>query len=136
MLLRPPRSTRPDTRFPYTTLFRSFLVLQPARRIDDKDVDTFRGRLLHAVEDDGGRIAALGAGDDRHADAVGPDLELADGGGTEGVAGGEQHAVILLQKQVGELGDSGGLAGAVDADDQDHLRAREGVELPDRKSTR
>src|SRR3546814_20099108 len=26
MILRPPRSTRPDTLFPYTTLFRSFLV--------------------------------------------------------------------------------------------------------------
>src|SRR3546814_14038762 len=25
MILRPPRSTRTDTRFPYTTLFRSFL---------------------------------------------------------------------------------------------------------------
>src|SRR3546814_6834535 len=24
MIRRPPRSTRPDTRFPYTTLFRSF----------------------------------------------------------------------------------------------------------------
>src|SRR3546814_2314791 len=103
---------------------QDFLVLQPARRIDDKDVDTFRGRLRHAVEDDGGRIAALGAGDDRHADAVGPDLELADGGGTEGVAGGEQHAVILLQTQVGELGDSGGLAGAVDAAEQAQHTAR------------
>src|SRR3546814_17194544 len=27
MILRPPRSTRTDTRFPYTTLFRSSLVL-------------------------------------------------------------------------------------------------------------
>src|SRR3546814_2886940 len=26
MILRPPRSTRTDTLFPYTTLFRSFLV--------------------------------------------------------------------------------------------------------------
>src|SRR3546814_2347287 len=26
MIRRPPRSTRPDTLFPYTTLFRSFLV--------------------------------------------------------------------------------------------------------------
>src|SRR3546814_12137242 len=26
MILRPPRSTRPDTLFPHTTLFRSFLV--------------------------------------------------------------------------------------------------------------
>src|SRR3546814_5069459 len=27
MILRPPRSTRPDTLFPYTTLFRSFPML-------------------------------------------------------------------------------------------------------------
>src|SRR3546814_20621261 len=26
MILRPPRSTRPDTLFPYTTLFRSYLL--------------------------------------------------------------------------------------------------------------
>src|SRR3546814_15769924 len=32
MLRRPPRSTRPDTLFPYTTLFRSWLVLVAAPR--------------------------------------------------------------------------------------------------------
>src|SRR3546814_5500846 len=30
MLRRPPRSTRTDTLFPYTTLFRSFLLSLPA----------------------------------------------------------------------------------------------------------
>src|SRR3546814_6605048 len=29
MLRRPPRSTRTDTLFPYTTLFRSFLLREP-----------------------------------------------------------------------------------------------------------
>src|SRR3546814_4949839 len=29
MIRRPPRSTRTDTLFPYTTLFRSYLVLAP-----------------------------------------------------------------------------------------------------------
>ena len=50
-----------------------------------------------------------------------PDLELVDGGGAEGVAGGEQdrcgRSVLVV---VGELGDRGRLADAVDADDQDH----------------
>src|SRR3546814_8800840 len=31
MLRRPPRSTRTDTLFPYTTLFRSFVAQQQAR---------------------------------------------------------------------------------------------------------
>src|SRR3546814_15509585 len=29
MVRRPPRSTRPDTLFPYTTLFRSLLAIEP-----------------------------------------------------------------------------------------------------------
>src|SRR3546814_18069390 len=37
MIPRPPRSTRTDTLFPYTTLFRSNLVIQPehAKRLDE-----------------------------------------------------------------------------------------------------
>src|SRR3546814_9126082 len=38
MILRPPRSTRTDTLFPYTTLFRS-LPLPPARAGGDADGD-------------------------------------------------------------------------------------------------
>src|SRR3546814_17127864 len=34
MIRRPPRSTRTDTLFPYTTLFRSRPDLRPDRRID------------------------------------------------------------------------------------------------------
>src|SRR3546814_2307359 len=33
MIRRPPRSTRTDTLFPYTTLFRSLCLLAPARVI-------------------------------------------------------------------------------------------------------
>src|SRR3546814_1268598 len=35
MIRRPPRSTRTDTRFPYTTLFRSFLVVEWDAHTDD-----------------------------------------------------------------------------------------------------
>src|SRR3546814_9679444 len=34
MIRRPPRSTRTDTLFPYTTLFRSRVLRQRVRRID------------------------------------------------------------------------------------------------------
>jgi hypothetical protein len=49
--------------------------------------------------------------------------ELLDRRGAEGVAGGQHHAVALLLQALGQLADGGGLAGAVDADHQDHLRA-------------
>src|SRR3546814_7949109 len=39
MIRRPPRSTRTDTLFPYTTLFRSDLGLIPLRQQRDETVD-------------------------------------------------------------------------------------------------
>src|SRR3546814_2812198 len=39
MIRRPPRSTRTDTRFPYTTLFRSNEHVVQALRRDDRHVD-------------------------------------------------------------------------------------------------
>src|SRR3546814_11611083 len=57
MIRRPPRPTRTDTLFPYTTLFRS-------------DVDAFLGqRLEHALGDAG--VAAHADADDRHLHHVG-----------------------------------------------------------------
>src|SRR3546814_4966836 len=55
MLLRPPRSTRTDTLFPYTTLFRSQPeadLVRPARRdpIERHHID----RALRHVADGGG----------------------------------------------------------------------------------
>src|SRR3546814_14877744 len=48
MIRRPPRSTRTDTLFPYTTLFRSFdmgyeLPTQPPRPLRSSDVEQTRG---------------------------------------------------------------------------------------------
>ena len=100
------------------------LVLEAAGGVDDQRVDAGRGRLLDAVEHDPGGIAAFLAGNDRRADAVAPDLELLDRRGAEGVAGGEQDAIILFLQPVAELADRGGLARAVDADHQDDVRAR------------
>src|SRR3546814_5512360 len=43
MIRRPPRSTRTDTPFPYTTLFRS-RPFRPRRRADTRAVDDARRR--------------------------------------------------------------------------------------------
>src|SRR3546814_19769769 len=80
MIRRPPRSTRTDTLFPYTTLFRSILAFDPATGertplLRDETVDP--ARVLYAV-DGSTPIGAMyrGAGsrtaffDEKSADAV------------------------------------------------------------------
>jgi hypothetical protein len=52
-------------------------------------------------------------------DDVAPGLELLDGGGTEGVGGCDHDLLAVLAVGLGELGDAGRLAGAIDADDED-----------------
>src|SRR3546814_7106647 len=51
MIRRPPRSTRTDTLFPYTTLFRSLRLVDPEPGSVDRPVrraDAGGGRQLHA----------------------------------------------------------------------------------------
>src|SRR3546814_1247895 len=86
MIRRPPRSTRTDTLFPYTTLFRSHeaLVLAEAalaQRMHDRGAD------LH-----GGALAA-----DRGADAEREDgqQDLADGDTQRQQARSEEHTSEL-----------------------------------------
>src|SRR3546814_2056195 len=58
MIRRPPRSTRTDTLFPYTTLFRS-IAFTPARR----GVTLERGRAFFAVQKNKVRPFVVTAGD-------------------------------------------------------------------------
>src|SRR3546814_9935728 len=64
MIRRPPRSTRTDTLFPYTTLFRSILALLRGWKLEKNPVegaalhDTRLGRLVRRINpttDDGSR---------------------------------------------------------------------------------
>ena len=71
------------------------------------------------VEGDAGRVAALGATDHLDADPLAPGRELLDGGGAERVGRAEHDVLVLGDQDPGELADGRGLAGAVDADDQD-----------------
>src|SRR3546814_12267096 len=64
MIRRPPRSTRTDTLFPYTTLFRSTNALRTCLWVDDGEVDQAIGiaplrRIIEAC-----RIYREGAGRD------------------------------------------------------------------------
>src|SRR3546814_10074935 len=77
MIRRPPRSTRTDTLFPYTTLFRSELGEVDARPLFDRlDEILARRRLaVVALEIEVGAVAeTLGADHRRHhADDLGPE---------------------------------------------------------------
>ena len=58
----------------------------------------------------------------RDAYPFGPDLELADGSGTEGVGSTEHDFLACLLEVVGQFTDGGGLAHAVYANDHDDIR--------------
>src|SRR3546814_19164699 len=76
MIRRPPRSTRTDTLFPYTTLFRSFLgrrttclksvalgdTTVPARAFNRCGVYTFFGQNLACGRRSDGRSSRCGSG--------------------------------------------------------------------------
>src|SRR3546814_10484576 len=75
MIRRPPRSTRTDTLFPYTTLFRS--VRAPGRRgIDAELVGDLGQRLAAQVHHVDFRVAGLRQGQ-RQAAAVGGEVRRA-----------------------------------------------------------
>ena len=95
---------------------------------NDHVIAAGRGRL-DGVEDDRRRVGALTCADDGHTGAVRPDLQLFAGGSTEGVTGRQHHALALAGIVIGELGDAGGLAHAVDTDDQNDRRLAGKVHL-------
>src|SRR3546814_2079757 len=65
MIRRPPRSTRTDTLFPYTTLFRAVNLLEPILELDDTVAefrtvdDHFAIGIVEDVEDLLGDIAVI-----------------------------------------------------------------------------
>src|SRR3546814_6035420 len=74
MIRRPPRSTRTDTLFPYTTLFRSFgkrvmaalqLFVDPSQRLASDTVEAQQGRRFrqHRPEHDRGQNGSCGGED-------------------------------------------------------------------------
>jgi len=95
------------------------LGVESSGGVDEEDVGGAGDSGVAGVEGDGGGIAALLVFDDLDAGSFGPDGELFDGGGAEGIAGGEDYFFILLAEPGGEFGDAGGFSGAIDAGDHD-----------------
>src|SRR3546814_7548892 len=104
MIRRPPRSTRTDTLFPYTTLFRSRKLFQRRlARADAVQVERFpaRGQAWPDLGEDVARGAGRGHAQQRHAA-----VDEGHHRGRKRVAGGEARAGALavgqgLRKQAG-----------------------------------
>ena len=77
----------------------------------------------HRLEGHRRRVAALAAADGEDADPLAPGLQLVGGGGAERVGGAEDDALAVADEHAGDLADRRRLAGAVDADHEDHARA-------------
>ena len=108
--------------------------VQPARGVREQDVDV-RAR---AAATSASKTTAAGSApgclrDDRNAVALAPDLQLLDGRGAKGVAGGQHDRVARVLQAVGELADGRGLARAVDADHEDHERLVRGASIVERR---
>ena len=98
--------------------------VEAAGGVDDEDLGPAGFGGGAGVVEGGRGVATLLGFDDLDAGALGPDFELLDGGGAEGVGGAEQHATVLGGEVRGELARGGGFAGAVDPDHHDDFRAR------------
>src|SRR3546814_17585728 len=66
MIRRPPRSTRTDTLFPYTTLFRSLINAQGRYFVDDRealrtDVESLKQTIVEVAGDDRERTVLIRA---------------------------------------------------------------------------
>src|SRR3546814_1111526 len=108
MLLRPPRSTRPDTRFPYTTLFRSGLEVgigllqrdQPSQRVFQLafDVAEPAGGAFG-----GGSCAQRGDRFEQRGLVAGIALDRRDQRRHQVVATGELHVDVRSEEHTSEL---------------------------------
>jgi hypothetical protein len=96
--------------------------VQAAGGVDDDDVAAVAPGALDRVVGDGCRVSPALALDELGVGALGPDAELLLCCGAERVCRGHDDGVTVLAEAVGELADRGRLAGAVDADHEDHRR--------------
>ena len=96
--------------------------MQPARGVDHDDVGARRDALVDGVERHRRRVGALGSAHHLGAHPRRPGLQLVGGGGAEGVGGAQHDPPAVGDQHPREFADGRGLAGAVDADDQQHRR--------------
>src|SRR5882672_209813 len=97
--------------------------MQAPGGIDDDDIGGARFGGGDCIVNDRGGVGAGFLLDDLDAVALCPDFQLLDRGGAKRVRGAEHHAASFLAQPVREFSDAGGLARAVDADNENDAGA-------------
>jgi len=105
---------------------KALLVLQPAGGVDQHHVIGLGPGLLDRVEGQPGGVGARRTAHKVRARSLGPDLQLLDCSGPEGIAGHHKHPGAAPLQVGGDLAQGGGLARSVHADEQDDVGARAG----------
>src|SRR3546814_17564372 len=113
MIRRPPRSTRTDTLFPYTTLFRSGAAA---------GTDTVKTRMSYQLPDNIENLTVTGSG--RQASGNGLDNIISGGNGRPTLDGGPGDDVLIGQAGADVFGLSAGHGSdrIVDSHGEDSVR--------------
>src|SRR3546814_16594613 len=101
MKRRPPRSTRTDSLFPYTTLFRSIV------RIDEQRIGELLGRAREAREDEHARILGILRRDIFLGDEVHPVAKRGDEADLGGAIESEQFVAADTRSDERRVGKEG-----------------------------
>src|SRR3546814_15958255 len=104
MIRRPPRSTRTDTLFPYTTLFRSTGIGAAVKRVEDKRFLTGRGNYTDDINRPGQTYAYILRSSHAHARIDRIDTSAAAAPGVLAVFTGEDMPVGSLPCGWQEIG--------------------------------
>src|SRR5262245_37803772 len=94
--------------------------METSRGIHADRIDAARQRRINRVERHCGgiRLSSCVRADEGHLEATRPGLKLLSRPGAERIGSGEQYAASLTFELMRELGDRGGLACPVDAEDE------------------
>mmetsp|Transcript_46677 Transcript_46677/g.151664 ORF Transcript_46677/g.151664 Transcript_46677/m.151664 type:complete len:248 (+) Transcript_46677:410-1153(+) len=98
------------------------VVLHPAGRVNEHRVIPHRLRVRDAVGSDLRRVVAVPLLEEGHVERLGVNAQLLDGAGAESVASAEERHETVRLDVVGNLGERGALADAVDAHKHHHVR--------------
>ena len=99
-----------------------YFVVQPSGGIEQEHIDVSSGRGFECIEGDRRRVGVNMLAYKIRTRSVGPDSQLFDGTGPEGIARAEHHPLALSGIGGGDFTDRRGLPDAVDADHEHYLR--------------
>src|SRR3546814_2204262 len=97
MIRRPPRSTRTDTLFPYTTLFRSAVRCAPFNSLDEPSLLQFRNVTLHLPFTQAETLGEIGLLRKRLAASIPPEIGELDQNGK--LRGAKAQTALSAQQQ-------------------------------------